>query len=60
VLTEKPIEDTIPNVLLSKIIIRKFLKYFRKKYKWRKKYWEYFNFKKDFHLETIKELDAKK
>ena len=53
------IEDTIHNVILSKIIIRKFLKYFRKKYKWKEEYWKYFEFEKDFHLKNIKEFKQK-
>ena len=50
------IEPTIHNVISSKIIIRKFLKYFREKYRWRKKYWLYFSIKKDFHLNIEKDF----
>ncbi|MDA3840363.1 MAG: hypothetical protein PF572_04700 [Patescibacteria group bacterium] len=34
----------------AKMVIRRFFKYFRKKYRWRKKYWQYFDVLKDFHL----------
>jgi hypothetical protein len=44
------IEGIIHNVIWAKIVIRRFLKYFRKKYRYRKKYWEYFNIEKDFNL----------
>jgi len=51
------IEDTIHNVTFSKIIIKKFLKYFKRKYGWRNKYWKYFQIEKDFHLKTIKAFE---
>jgi hypothetical protein len=45
-----PIEGITHNVIWSKIVIRRFLKYFRKKYRWRLKYWQRFDILKDFHL----------
>ena len=44
------IEGIIHNVIGQKIIIRRFFKYFRRKYRWRKKYWQYFDVFKNFHL----------
>jgi len=44
------IEGIIHNMIDTKIIIRKFFKYFCRKYRWRKKYWQYFDVLKDFHL----------
>jgi len=49
-LDDKDIDGIIHNVILRKIIIRRFLKYFRRKYRWRKKYWEYFDIEKNFNL----------
>ncbi len=37
-------------MIRRKIIIRRFFKYFRRKYRWRKKYWQYFDVLKNFHL----------
>lgn len=50
------IEDIIHNVIEAKIVIRRFLKYFRRKYRWREKYWQHFKFLKDFHLVKIKDM----
>jgi len=44
------IEGIVHNVIEQKIIIRRFLNYFCKKYRRRKKYWKSFKIIKDFHL----------
>jgi len=50
------IEDIIHNVIGAKIVIRRFLKYFRRQYRWRVKYWQHFDVLKDFHLVKIKDM----
>jgi len=52
------IEDIIHNVILAKITIRRFLRYYRKKYRFRKKYWEYFEIEKNFNL-LVKKKDMR-
>ena len=49
------IEGIIHNVILAKIIIRRFLRYYRKKHRSRKKYWQYFCIEKDFKILIKKE-----
>jgi hypothetical protein len=44
-------------VTFSKIIIRKFLKHFKKRYGWKNKYWRYFEIEKDFHLKIIQNFE---
>jgi len=56
---KKNIEDIIHNVILAKIIIRRFLKYFRRKYKRNKEYWRHFNIEKDFNILIKKEHSLK-
>lgn len=54
----KFIDGIIHNVIFCKITIRRFLKYFRKKYRYNRKYWDYFDIEKDFYL--IKKINFKK
>ena len=49
------IEGIIHNVILAKITIRRFLRYFRRKHRSRKQFWQYFEIKKDFNILTKKE-----
>ena len=49
------IEGIIHNVILAKIIIRRFLRYFRRKHRSRKQFWQYFEIEKDFNILTKKE-----
>jgi hypothetical protein len=53
------IEGIIHNVILAKIVIRRFLRYFRNKYRYRKQFWQYFEIKKDFKVLTKKEHGLK-
>lgn len=50
------VEDIIHNVIWSKIVIRRFFKYFRRKYRWRVKYWQNFDVLKDFCLVKKKDI----
>ena len=49
------VEGIIHNVILAKVVIRKFLRYFRLKHRSRKKFWNYFKIEKDFNLLIKKE-----
>ena len=49
------IEGIIHNVILSKIIIRRFLRYFRNKHRLRKRFWQYFEIEKDYNILIKKE-----
>ena len=48
------IEGIIHNVILVKVVIRRFLKYFRNKHRSRKQFWQYFEVGKDYNI-LIKE-----
>ena len=49
------IEGIIHNVIWHKIIIRRFLRYFREKHCCRSMFWHYFKIEKDFNVLIKKE-----
>lgn len=51
------IEGIIHNVILNKIIIGKFFKYFRRRYRFAKKFWHYFEIEKNYSVLIKKEHD---
>jgi hypothetical protein len=59
VCTRPCIEGIIHNVIWQKIIIRKFLKYFRNKYFCLSMFWHYFEIEKDFNILIKKEHELK-